>query len=211
MNKISNYLIYLLGAALFVPLFIFRQIGPIDFWWWMSLNLVLLMTLVLFTDPSYKSLVRNDIRNNPARKILIGLASAVALYFVFFAGNYLSRLMFDFAGQGIEGVYEFKGGAAKTRILLLMMLIIGPGEELFWRGFVQRNFEDKLGKWKGFLLAVVFYTGVHIFSGNPMLILAALVAGLFWGWMFMRYRSLTMNIVSHTVWDIAVFLVVPFS
>jgi hypothetical protein len=44
-----------------------------------------------------------------------------------------------------------------------------------------------------------------------MLIVAALVAGLFWGWMYMRYNSMVMNIVSHTVWDIAVFLILPFN
>jgi membrane protease YdiL (CAAX protease family) len=44
-----------------------------------------------------------------------------------------------------------------------------------------------------------------------MLILAALIAGLFWGFMYYRYRSLLANVVSHTVWDVAVFLVFPFS
>ena len=177
----------------------------------MSTNLVILLSLVLLFDKSYIPMIRKDLDDGITRKILIGLASAIALYFVFFVGNYLSRLIFNFAGEGIEGVYQFKGDASGIRILVLMALIIGPGEELFWRGFIQRHFEDKLGKWTGFLVGAAFYTGVHVFSGNPMLILAALVAGLFWGWMYMKYRSMTMNIVSHTIWDVAVFLVVPFS
>ena len=209
-NKFLIFII-ILGTILFVPLFILRQLGPLDFWWWMSTNLVILMTLVLLFDKSYATMIIKDLEAGMIKKILIGIASAVALYVVFFVGNYLSRLMFDFAGEGIEGVYQFKGDASGIRILLLMALIIGPGEELFWRGFIQRHFEHRFGRWNGFLTGAAFYTGVHVFSGNPMLILAALVAGLFWGWMYMKYRSMTMNIVSHTIWDVAVFLVVPFS
>ena len=120
-------------------------------------------------------------------------------------------MLFDFAGEGISNVYAFKGDAEGIRIGLLMLLIIGPGEELFWRAFLQRHFQDRLGKRKGFILATVVYTGVHVLTGNLMLILAALVAGLFWGWMFMKYNSMVMNIISHTVWDISVFLLFPFN
>ena len=115
------------------------------------------------------------------------------------------------AGDGIADVYAFKGDAEGIRIGLLMLLVIGPGEEFFWRGFMQRHFQFRLGKWQGFLLATLIYTGVHVLTGNLMLIVAALVAGLFWGWMFMRYNSMVMNIVSHTIWDISVFLLFPFN
>ena len=40
-------------------------------------------------------------------------------------------------------------------------------------------------------------------------VLAALTAGLFWGLLYKRTGSALIIIVSHVVWDIAVFLVVP--
>ena len=43
-----------------------------------------------------------------------------------------------------------------------------------------------------------------------MLVLAAAVCGLFWGYLYMRTGSALLVVVSHTVWDIAVFLIVPF-
>jgi membrane protease YdiL (CAAX protease family) len=55
------------------------------------------------------------------------------------------------------------------------------------------------------------YTGVHIFTGNFMLVMAAFICGLFWGWMYLKYNSMVINVVSHTVWDIVVFLVLPFN
>jgi CAAX protease family protein len=201
----------LLAILMFSPMFVLHGLGKFDFWWWMSTNLVVLISLSLFIDPTYRKFLREDFSTGIPRKILLGLASAVLLYFFFFAGNKLSRLMFDFAGQGISDVYAFKGDAEGIRIGVLMLLVIGPGEEFFWRGFLQRHFQDRLGKWRGFILGTVIYTGVHILTGNLMLIVAALVAGLFWGWMYMKYNSMVMNIVSHTIWDIFVFLILPFN
>ncbi len=204
-------LVTILAVVLFSPMFVLHGLGRFDFWWWMSSNLVLLITLSLAVDPSYRKYLKADATKGAIHKILFGVISAGLLYLVFYAGNSISRWMFDFADRGIANVYAFKGDAEGIRIGLLMLLIIGPGEELFWRGFLQRRYEEKLGKWKGFILASVIYTGVHVLTGNVMLIVAALVAGVFWGWMFMRYHSMVMNIVSHTIWDICVFLILPFN
>jgi membrane protease YdiL (CAAX protease family) len=210
----NNYLFLLiLGVALivFIPLFIFRTIGPLDFWWWMSANLVILLSLSFLTDVSYRKELTDDFQKSITQKIIWGLVSAAVLYGVFFIGNALVRWLFDFAGKDISQVYGFKGGAENLRIGLLMLLVIGPGEELLWRGYVQGTLSGSLGKVKGFLTGVLFYTLIHAATGNLILILAALVGGLFWGWMYMKYRSMLMNIVSHVVWDIAIFLVFPLN
>jgi membrane protease YdiL (CAAX protease family) len=47
-------------------------------------------------------------------------------------------------------------------------------------------------------------------SGNPMIILAAAVCGIFWGGLYLRFRSPVLNAVSHTVWDLLVFVILPF-
>jgi membrane protease YdiL (CAAX protease family) len=209
LNK--TLLITFLAVLMFSPMFVLRQLGPFDFWWWMTTNLFILLTISFMTDWEYLSLLRKDFSENILRKTGIGLISALFLYLLFFAGNYLSRLWFDFASHGIEGVYKFKGDAAGIRIALLMLLVIGPGEELFWRGYLQRKFSIKYGKWAGLVIALILYTGVHIFTGNFMLIMAALICGLFWGWMYLKYESMLINVISHTVWDIVVFLVLPFN
>jgi uncharacterized protein len=192
-------------------MFVLHQAGPFDFWWWMSAILVVLLAICFLADREYLPLLKKDLSNGLLRKTGIGLLSAALLYILFFAGNYLSRKLFNFAGSGIEGVYRFKGDAAGIRIAMLMLMLIGPGEELFWRGFLQRKLSLKTGKWTGFILALLLYTGVHIFTGNFMLIMAAFICGLFWGWMYLKYNSMVINVVSHTVWDIVVFLLLPFN
>ena len=198
-----------LAAVLFVPLFRLQRIGPLDFWWWMSATQAVLLALAYGTDAGARRALADDLSSGLLRKLLLGLLSAVLLYAVFWAGNILSRRLLPFASGGIEAVYGFKSGASTLRVTLLIGLVIGPGEELFWRGWLQRALGARRGPVAGWLLATALYTGIHLASGNPMLLLAALVCGLFWGWLYLRYRSLILVAISHTVWDLAVFLLFP--
>jgi hypothetical protein len=47
-------------------------------------------------------------------------------------------------------------------------------------------------------------------SGNPVLVLAALVCGLWWGYQYLRFNSLLSNVISHLFWDLLVFIILPF-
>jgi len=199
------------AVVLFVIMFIFKQAGGFDFWYWMSSNLVLLLGLAFILDRSNGAEISRDLKAHPFRKVLIGFSAAVLLFIVFYVGNILIRLIFEMAGDGIQNVYSFKQEASPIRIALLMLIVIGPGEELFWRGYLQRLMGERLGKLNGFLLATLLYTAVHIATGNWVLVLAALVCGVFWGWLYMKYRSMIINVISHTVWDIGVFILLPFA
>jgi membrane protease YdiL (CAAX protease family) len=199
-----------MAALFFIPLFIFRSIGPLDFWWRMSASIALLIALSLALDRSYAGLILSDFKNRLAWKIGIGIFTALSLYAVFYAGNRLSRQILPFAGQGIGWVYGFKAGVSPLRIVLLMVCLIGPGEEFFWRGYLQRCWQARLGPFRGWLLATALYALVHSGSGNIMFVLAAGICGLFWGFLYLRFKSVLLVAVSHTLWDLLVFLVLPF-
>jgi len=201
--------VLVLALILFIPLFATRGVGPLDFWWWIAGNIVLLLAVVQVVDGQWRRRLTADARDHPGRKIVLGLLSAAALYLVFWLGNQFTRAMFARAGGDISAVYAFKEQAPTLRILLLMVFIIGPGEELFWRGFLQHRLETAYSGPIGWLIATGLYTVVHVASGNPILVLAAGVCGLFWGWFYLRYRSMLLNVLSHTVWDIAIFLLLP--
>jgi membrane protease YdiL (CAAX protease family) len=199
----------LLAPALFIPLFLTQGTGPFDFWWWMTANLLVLLGLVGLMDTPWRHTLVGDLKDNPVRKIMLGVLSAAVLYGVFWVGNQASRYLFAGAARDISGVYAFKGQATALRIVLLMLVVIGPGEELFWRGFLQRRLQDALGPWFGWLSATAVYAAIHAVTGNPILVLAAGVCGAFWGWLYVRYRSMFLNAVSHTVWDIVIFILFP--
>ena len=202
----------ILGAVvLFGTLFMRKSIGPLDFWWWMSLNLVILIAWSAIKSHRYRNFVLEDLRHRIPKKIAIGLVSAVVLYFIFYVGNILSRKFLPLSANSIAEIYNLKAGIPPWRVWLLMTLVIGPGEEYFWRGYVQRALAARIGRLPSWILTAAIYAGIHAGSGNPMLLLAALVCGVFWGWLYIRFDSILLNAVSHTAWDVAVFLIFPFS
>ena len=62
----------------------------------------------------------------------------------------------------------------------------------------------------GFAVATLLYALVHVSSCNFMLIMAALVAGVVWGGLYRFFPDrFSAIVVSHAVWDAAVFLWFP--
>ena len=139
----------------------------------------------------------------------IGIISAAILYLIFFIGDMAVRSLFDFAKVEIENIYSTKSQASTIKIGLLLLFVIAPAEEIFWRGFVQRRYSERWGKWRGLLLAVTLYSLVHIWSFNLMLIAAAMVAGIFWSLLYLKYNSIVPGIISHAVWDLFIFVIYP--
>jgi len=89
----ATWLITLFAVVLFVVMFINKQAGVFDFWYWMSANLVVVISLAFFTDRKNLSLLKQDIAEKPLKKILLGLGFAFILFVVFYVGNILIRFI----------------------------------------------------------------------------------------------------------------------
>jgi len=160
----------------------------------------------VFGRNELKKIIRFDFK-----WVWLGLAAAAFLYLLFFAGNYFSTLLFDVTNKQVGNIYATKSQASKIFIGLSLLLWIGPAEEIFWRGFVQNSFASRFGSTKGFIIATVLYAIVHIWAFNFMLFMAALICGIFWGWMFLKFKSLVPGIISHAIWDMVIFVILPIN
>lgn len=180
----------------------------INFWYMMTASAAILITLsVCFGE--WKG--RNGKRFSLPFTLFCAVAIAVALWMAFWIGDKLSQLMFDFARPQVDLIYSIKGSTSKIYIALALLFIIGPAEELFWRGCIQEFMQQRLGKNLGFVVATLVYTLIHIWSFNFMLIMAALVCGVCWGLLYrIDRRLLPALIISHALWDTAAFVVFPF-
>jgi hypothetical protein len=147
--------------------------------------------------------------NYRAGMIMAGVAGALLLYVIFVIGGWASKAILPFAGNEIAGIYELRGATPRWVLILLLAGIIAPCEEIFWRGLVQSSFSFRFGEVRGWLLMAGAYALVHIWAWNLMLLGAALVCGLFWGFMVYRLKSLVPAIISHVLWDLAVFVFYP--
>lgn len=170
----------------------------------MSVAILLLSTIAFYFNKGKFNLGKITVRH-----ILIGFVSAIVLYFVFYMGNIITGYILPFKNAQVLSVYSNKSGVDTRLIGVLLLFVIGPGEELYWRGFVQNTFSDKFGSFKGYLYAVALYAGVHVLTGNFMLVVAALVCGLFWGFLYKTEKSLWPVFISHALWDFTTFLLFP--
>lgn len=145
------------------------------------------------------------------RAALWGILSAAILYGIFWAGKQVSMALFDFAPQQIHAIYDIGQGTPGWVIFLLLCCVTGPCEEIYWRGYLQRNLMQRFGDRRGWLAATAIYAGVHIWSFNFILIGAAAVAGAFWGALYRRLGNLVPVIISHALWSAVVFTLLPLS
>ena len=143
------------------------------------------------------------------KTVVQGFSSAAILYAIFWFGKWASSLAFPSAPHQIGAIYGKGEGFPILIIFFMLLLVTGPSEEIFWRGFLQRNLMVRYGTLRGWLLATAIYAGVHIWSFNFMLIGAAAVAGAFWGILYLRWKNLAPIIISHAVWSAFIFAVVP--
>lgn len=192
----------LLWFVMFSPLTAPR----LNFWYAMSASAVVLIAISTILRREWLA----DFRPTPLR-IAAGIAIAAVLWGIFWLGDVLSQWLFSFAGAQVDNIYAMKSDARPLTIALLLLLLIGPAEEIFWRGFVQNSLMRRWGANAGFLVTTAVYALVHVWSGNFMLVMAALVVGFCWGIIY-RFRpdSLTALIISHAVWDACAFVIFPF-
>jgi membrane protease YdiL (CAAX protease family) len=184
--------------------FIIFVLKPFNFWIEMGVSILVLVMVAMINE---KNLI--SFRNIKLRHILIGIISAIILYFVFYTGNIISGYLFPFKDAQISSVYSNRAQGSSLLIGVLLLFIIGPGEEIYWRGFIQKNLAKKFGENKGYIFATLLYAGVHIITFNFMLIIAALVCGVYWGWIYKKEKSLVPIIISHAIWDFTVFVLFP--
>lgn len=192
---------FILWFVMFSPL----TAPYVNFWWTMTASALILVTLAtLFGGRWWR-----DFKFTGA-DVLAGLFIAVALWGVFWAGDKISQMIFNFARPQVDLIYGMKEGESPWLLTVLMLFIIGPAEEIFWRGYVQKRLSGRWNAIAGFVATTAIYALVHASSCNFMLTMTALDAGAVWGFIYYLYpQRLGVLIVSHALWDVAVFVWFP--
>jgi CAAX protease family protein len=174
-----------------------------EFWQRMTLTGVSLGSLALLTSrPARRSGIR-------WWHVPIGLASAAVLYVTFQVGDRFARRFVPSGDRDIREIYALRTLRPKGEIAARLGTVIGPAEELFWRGLVQSELMARHGRWTGAAMAVMAYSGAHVATGNVTLVGAAGVAGLEWCALYAAGVPLGALVVSHVAWDLWIFLVQP--
>jgi len=199
------WLLVLLAFLLWTLMFSPWTAPFLPFWWMMTVSASLLTFLSSLVAPGWWRRVHWSASN-----VAMGIGIAIVLWCVFWVGDKVSAWLFDFARPQVNLIYGMKTGESPWLISTLLLCLIGPAEEIFWRGYVQEKFSLRYSPNVGFLLATACYTLVHVASFNFMLIMASMVCGLAWGGLYRLFpQRFSAILLSHALWDAAVFVWFP--
>ncbi|RBW70635.1 CPBP family intramembrane glutamic endopeptidase [Bacillus taeanensis] len=138
----------------------------------------------------------------------ISLCSAVMLYFIFFTGKALTALLFPDFLDTLSLLYATIQPYQNWHFFSLFLLII-PGEEFFWRGYLQTKLYERFSPITSIILSTMLYASAHLYSGSILLVLAAITGGIVWGWLYYYTKNLTISILSHLFFDFLLFIAFP--
>ena len=130
----------ILAAVLWTVMFSPWTAPAVNFWWMMTGSALTLSVFATLFSPGWWREVKWSISN-----VLLGVGIAVALWMIFWVGDKVSTWMFDFARPQVDSIYGMKEGESPWLLAALMLVLIGPAEEIFWRGYVQRTLSER---WK---------------------------------------------------------------
>ena len=171
------------------------------FWYMYTFAMLILMSVAIIFVKIFDELAT-------WKSLVYGLGYGTLLYGSIVAGFQL-LLMTPINITG--SVESFLSAFAPISIwhYLLLMFIIVPGEELFWRGLVQQKLKHYVSTPLAVISSSVLFGLALALSGFWPGVAAGIVAGLILGLLYEWKRSLPLIIVTHLVMIVLLFLVLP--
>ncbi|MDF2678896.1 MAG: putative rane-bound metalloprotease [Brevibacillus sp.] len=150
------------------------------------------------------------------KNALVGSATGICFFLFIVTGGYLFHsVLFDRASLSQLLVkWQFTGDV--TGWLIAILVFLNPLlEELYWRGYLLHKLTGRHKARTAIFLAAFFYSLYHLLSVIPlfsapynvMMVVPVFAAGLFWGYLRNRQRSLFGSIISHMLADAGIMTV----
>lgn len=138
-------------------------------------------------------------RRDLIRPVVLGIAA----FLVFLAGDFIVRPV-PYLHHQVDYIINHAGG--NTAVLAVIVAIVnGIGEELFFRGAVYSAF----GPRKPLLATTVVYIAVIACSGNPILILAGVIMGTLFALERRATRGILASSITHIAWSLLMIALLP--
>ncbi|WP_053590193.1 CPBP family intramembrane glutamic endopeptidase [Bacillus sp. FJAT-22090] len=171
------------------------------FWYFYTFTVLFLMSIAFFY-------AKIDDKIKTIEYILYGVGFGFLMYAII-AGGY--KLLEWIPGISTTSVNQFFGNFAPTSIwhFLLLLFIIAPGEEFFWRGYIQQQLKRWMTPSKAILASSVLSSLSFIFSGFWLGMLGAFICGLILGILYEWKKSMPLIILAHIILLVLLFLVFP--
>ncbi|MGD6775768.1 CPBP family intramembrane glutamic endopeptidase [Sutcliffiella horikoshii] len=178
-----------------------------DYFWMLFPVSLFILILVSMKD---KRFTRLNNRLFSLQDISYGILTGTMLYGVFLVAYLILKVLPFPLITFVEELYLIVGPRSWWHYLMLVLIII-PGEEIFWRRYLQSKLVNRYGMLVGVIAGACLYALAHTWTGNPMLVAAAATAGVVWGALYVWKNSLTLVIISHLVFDLWLLVIFPLN
>ncbi len=189
------------GVLLAHALLLFSFSDKSIFWYIFTGSILILITYAMYKDDV-------DDQISFLQYIFLGVASGLLIYLLFWLGYQAIEILHLPFKNSINDLYKWFAPKLFWQYLALI-LIAAPGEELFWRGYVQKSLLKYCGPKTSIVIGALLYASVHLYSKTFLLIFAAFITGMIWSTLYMWKKSMPLVIVSHIVFDIMIFMILP--
>ncbi len=140
--------------------------------------------------------------------VALGLIAGAALYGLSLLGLVMLSRMWPAWEAHARTMYAWRAGHPPLFIGTTLVMIV-LAEEVLWRGVVARYFMERHGTVPGIVYAAAIYALAHAATLNPVLLLAALGCGIYWGCLYAATDDLVPPTISHLLWDILLLFLFP--
>ena len=143
--------------------------------------------------------------------IAVGVASAAALYLIFYLGGAAVDALhpFGITSASEASIYSLITSHSNPLYLQVVVLLFdSAGYESFFRGVLQSRLTPRLGPWAAPTVAL-FDSALHIITLNPIWVGGTFVTDLVWGLTYHYGRGTQASFASHFLWDLAIFIIRP--
>ncbi|KOS62498.1 CPBP family intramembrane metalloprotease [Lysinibacillus agricola] len=113
----------------------------------------------------------------------------------------------------VQSVQKFLANYGPQNIwhYILLVFIVAIGEELFWRGYIQQQLKRFMRPAFAVIVTAMLCAISIAISGFMLGMIAALVTSLIWGFLYEWRKSMPLVIVTHVVFVLLLFLVLPLT
>lgn len=184
----------------FILLAISFRSEPHYFWLLFPLSLALLTIFSWIFEPPNRLNVRSH--------WLIGILSGTLLYLFFAFGQWFVMMTGLPFIDDLQLLYERVKPTEPLHYIWLFLIIV-PGEEWFWRGFIVKRISDQTTPFKAAVYGTLLYAGAHLFTGSLLLVIAALIAGFVWSMIYLKTKNIWAAILSHVIFDLLLLVILP--
>lgn len=173
------------------------------FWYFYTFTILFLMSMAF-----YYAKIEDELKT--FQYFILGILFGTLTYILMLVGYKLIDIA-PFTSTKSVDAFVTKFGPSTIWHYLLLLLIIAPGEELFWRGFIQQQLKKYLSPTYAIIVSAALFGFSLIFSGFWYGMLGAFFTGLVFGFLYEWKKSMPLIILAHITMLVLLLLVFPLT